>query len=55
LNVFSVRLEEIRAELGLPVDAPFHQPPVGFKKTFHITIGNLKNKSKQIDNAQKSC
>ena len=42
LNVFSVPLEEIRLELGLVVDSLFFQPPNGFKKTFHITIGNTK-------------
>ena len=44
LNAFSVRLEEIRTELGLIVDAPFHQPPPGFKKTFHISLGNTKER-----------
>jgi hypothetical protein len=42
LNAFSRRLEEVRAELGLSVDAPFLQPPAGFTKTFHITLGNTK-------------
>jgi hypothetical protein len=43
LNVFSVRLEEIRLELGLPVDSPFTLPPAGFSKCYHTTIGNFKN------------
>jgi hypothetical protein len=42
LNAFSKRLEEVRAELGLPVDSPFTKPPEGFLKTFHITLGNCK-------------
>lgn len=42
LNAFSKRLEEIRLELGLPVDSPYTRPPDGLAKTFHITIGNLK-------------
>lgn len=42
LNAFSKRLEEIREELGLPVDSPYTRPPDGLAKTFHITIGNLK-------------
>jgi len=43
INVFSVELEKIRGELGLRVDAPFYQPPEGFAKTFHMTIGNIKD------------
>ena len=43
INVFSVDLEKIRQELGLRVDAPFYQPPEGFAKTFHMTLGNIKN------------
>lgn len=43
LNCFSVELEEIRAELGLYVDDRFTTPPKGFRKTFHITIGNCKD------------
>jgi len=42
LNIWSVRLEEIRRELGLPVENKFTIPPKGFSKTFHCTIGNLK-------------
>lgn len=38
LNVYSVRLEEIRLELGLVVDSLFKATPEGFKKTFHTTI-----------------
>lgn len=40
LNVFCVRLEEVRAELGLPTTSRYTVPPDGFKKAFHITIGN---------------
>lgn len=42
LNVFSVRLEEIRLELGLSLEERYTQPPAGFKKTWHITLGNQK-------------
>jgi hypothetical protein len=42
LNCFSKRLEEIRLELGLPVDSPYTRPPDGMAKTFHTTIGNMK-------------
>jgi hypothetical protein len=42
LNVFCVRLEEIRLELGLPVSSPYTLPPSGFAKCFHMTIGNTK-------------
>jgi hypothetical protein len=43
LNVFCVRLEEIREELGLPVISEFTLPPEGFVKCFHATLGNFKN------------
>lgn len=43
LNVFSVRLEQIRAELGLYIDDKFTKPPEGFRKCFHMTIANRKN------------
>ena len=42
LNVFCKRLEEIRKELGLPVDSPYTRPPEGYFKTFHCTLGNQK-------------
>jgi hypothetical protein len=42
LNAFSVKLEEIRLELGLPVESLYTMPPDGFRKCFHITIGNKK-------------
>ena len=42
LNVFCKRLEEIRLELGLPVDSLYTRPPDGMKKTFHMTLGNTK-------------
>jgi hypothetical protein len=43
LNAWCERLEQIRMELGLPVDSPYTRPPDGFAKTFHITLGNVKN------------
>lgn len=43
INVFSKRLEEIRKELGLFVDSLCNQPPEGFSRTFHITLGNIKS------------
>lgn len=43
LNVFCVRLEEIRRELGLRIDSPFTRPPDGYEKCFHMTLGNRKN------------
>lgn len=42
LNVFCIRLEEIRLELGLPVSSIYTLPPEGFTKCFHSTIGNFK-------------
>ena len=42
LNCFSVELEEIRLELGLSVNGSHTEPPEGFRKTFHMTIGNCK-------------
>lgn len=43
LNVFCVRLEEIRLELGLPVASEYTLPPEGFIKCFHMTLGNFKS------------
>lgn len=42
LLAYCVFLEEIRAELGLPVVSQYTLPPDGFQKAFHITVGNLK-------------
>ena len=42
LDAFSTHLEEIRVELGLPISSHYTQPPDGFNKVFHITIGNSK-------------
>lgn len=42
LNCWCKRLEDIRVELGLPVDSPWTRPPDGFAKTFHMTLGNIK-------------
>lgn len=46
LNIFSVELEAIRLELGLPVHSPYTLPPEGFKKCFHCTLGNFKGLTK---------
>lgn len=43
LNVFSVELEEIRRELGLPISSLYFDPPDGFLYTFHMTLANVKN------------
>lgn len=43
LNVWSKELDEIRSELGLPVDSPYTRPPDGFLRCYHITIANKKN------------
>ena len=42
LNVFCVRLEEIRLELGLPCVSQYTLPPEGFLKCWHMTIANQK-------------
>jgi hypothetical protein len=42
LNIFCVRLEEIRSELGLPISSRYTIPPEGFTKCFHMTLGNTK-------------
>lgn len=42
INAFSKRLEEIRIELGLLNQRLYFQPPEGYLKTFHITLGNCK-------------
>lgn len=42
INVWCKILEEIRAELGLPVHSKYTLPPEGFKKNFHCTIANMK-------------
>lgn len=43
LHAFCKRLEDIRLELGLPVVSQWTLPPEGFRKAFHITIGNSKD------------
>lgn len=43
LDAWCERLEQIRVELGLPVDSPYTKAPIGFAKTFHVTIGNTKD------------
>ncbi len=50
LDAFSVRLEEIRAELGLYVVDQFTTPPSGYLKTFHITLGNWKHVKNEYGN-----
>ena len=42
LNVYSKELEDIRAELGLPVGSKYTRPPDGYEHPFHITIANRK-------------
>lgn len=42
LNCFCNQLEDIRAELGLPVVSQYTLPPEGFKKCFHMTVANKK-------------
>lgn len=43
LNIFCVRLEEVRRELGLPVRSEYTMPPSPlFTKCFHCTIANNK-------------
>lgn len=42
LNALCKRLEEIRAELGLPITSMYTRPPEGFSKYFHMTIANSK-------------
>tara|TARA_Y100000034_G_scaffold8165_2_gene8918 strand:+ start:1793 stop:2203 length:411 start_codon:yes stop_codon:yes gene_type:complete len=42
LNIFCVRLEEIRSELGLSIRSQYTIPPEGFTKCFHMTLGNMK-------------
>lgn len=44
LNVFSRQLEYVRESLNLYIDDRFTKPPTPFKKTFHLTIGNKKEK-----------
>lgn len=43
LDTYSVKLEEIRLELGLPVSSPYTLPPEGFSKCFHTTLANKKS------------
>lgn len=43
LNIFCVRLEEVRRELGLPVRSEYTIPPEGFTKCFHCTLANVKS------------
>lgn len=42
LDIYCVRLEEIRLELGLPVENKFEPPLPGYRKRFHLTIANIK-------------
>lgn len=52
INCFSVRLEETRLELGLPVSSIYTLPPEGFTRCFHCTIGNTKD-DPQAKNSKK--
>jgi hypothetical protein len=42
IDVFSIELEEIRKELGLPLHSRFIDPPKEYIHCFHITLGNIK-------------
>jgi hypothetical protein len=42
LDVYCVRLEEIRLELGLPAVNLYEPPLPGFRKRFHMTCANIK-------------
>lgn len=42
LDVYCVKLENIRLELGLPATSMYTLPPEGFKKVFHTTLANKK-------------
>jgi len=42
LNCWSKELEEIRTELGLPLEGKYFQAPAGYVHTWHITLGNTK-------------
>ena len=43
LGILSIRFENIRTELGLPLDnKAYASPPAPFSKWFHTTIGNIK-------------
>jgi len=42
LDIYCVKLEEIRLELGLPVVNMYEPPLAGFRKRFHMTVGNNK-------------
>lgn len=45
INAYSVELEAVRFDLGLPVvGGKFNYPlPEGYRRRFHITIGNTKD------------
>jgi hypothetical protein len=45
LDVHSLRLQEIRMELGLPHMRRHSGSPDGFSQSFHITIGNFKSEN----------
>ena len=42
VNVWSKRLETIREELGLPNFTAYALTPVGYNKTFHITVAKYQ-------------
>lgn len=44
INAFSIELEDIRRELGLPVRSEYTLPPEGYTKCFHITVCNKKER-----------
>jgi hypothetical protein len=45
IDAFSAELEDMRMELGLPLDSRWHPPP-GYRHTFHISLGNKKHQKK---------
>ncbi len=42
LEICCAILEDIREELGLSLVSQYTLPPAGFRKVFHMTIGNMK-------------
>lgn len=45
LRVMSKRFEDIRTELGLPLDnGAYDSPPAPYAKYFHITVANSKDR-----------
>ena len=53
LDVWSLPLEAIRTELGLPIRSPFVVPPAGYTHCFHFSVGNVKNTGTIFDNVRE--